>query len=436
MEAKLTLYGALFNPKTNKILLTAAYANVTLHRQIMQNIKDTKTPEYLKKHGLGKIPLLETPAGYIFETNSICRYLARLQPSAGLLGNGEFEASQVDQYLDFCATELEPVYVRLVYPILGIRPADPEVQAKAREELNVLLKFLDERLRISTYLVGNQVTLADIAIGLSLVEVYRLIFDAAARNTFQNVTRWFLHLVHLPLFAQTIGRVTLCTSPWQPASLPPPQQAQASEAPKKGVASTAEVKKAATEKGKKPAEAAPSKQEKPAQAQPEEEEKKEKNPLDLLPPSGFNFYDFKTLFANSADKREAMKTFWQQFDPAGFSIWLLHYKKAEGEGVKLFLTSNLANGFLQRLDHFRKYALAVHGVYGQDGKYEVKGCWIWRGTGHPQEIKDQDTYEYHTFTQADPNNAEHRALVEDYMCNTEPGTIVDGLPIAEVSYFK
>ena len=36
-----------------------------------------KTPEFLAKHPLGKVPTLETPEGCIYESNAILRFLAR-----------------------------------------------------------------------------------------------------------------------------------------------------------------------------------------------------------------------------------------------------------------------------------------------------------------------------------------------------------------------
>lgn len=41
---------------------------------------------------------------------------------------------------------------------------------------------------------------------------------------------------------------------------------------------------------------------------------KKKNPLDLLPESKFNLFDFKTLIVNAADKKEAIKFLWDNFD--------------------------------------------------------------------------------------------------------------------------
>jgi hypothetical protein len=42
------------------------------------------------------------------------------------------------------------------------------------------------------------------------------------------------------------------------------------------------------------------------------------------------------------------------FDPAGYSIWFLHYDKYKGEGEFLYKTKNLCKRFLQRFDNFRK----------------------------------------------------------------------------------
>ena len=73
----------------------------------------------------------------------------------------------------------------------------------------------------------------------------------------------------------------------------------------------------------------------------------------LAPGNTFNLFDFKTLFVNAPDKKEALDFFWKNYDPTGYSLWYIKYIKYEGEGVKLFLTSNLMQGTLQRLDEFR-----------------------------------------------------------------------------------
>jgi len=144
---------------------------------------------------------------------------------------------------------------------------------------------------------------------------------------------------------------------------------------------------------------------------------------------------FKKEFLNS-DKRAALTKFWTQVDLEGFSFWWMQYQKLPSEGKELFKCNNSSGMFLQKLDPFRKYTFSVHGVYGEEGNYEIRGVWMWRGLDVPQEIKEHDNYEYMTIKKLDVNNPADKALVEEYWLNLKPDTTVDGLKVAEVVYFK
>ena len=85
--------------------------------------------------------------------------------------------------------------------------------------------------------------------------------------------------------------------------------------------------------------------------------------------------------------QEAAQKFWATYDPEGWSLWKLHYELYTGEGKVGFQTSNLKNGFIRNLDHFRKYSFGVIGVYGEEGDLVIEGCMMWRGTEIPMEWK-------------------------------------------------
>jgi elongation factor 1-gamma len=79
-----------------------------------------KSPEYLAKHPLGKVPTLETPEGKIFESNSILRYLAR---KAGKLDvNSPAETASIDQWLEFLNSQLTPINTCVTNITLGFYP--------------------------------------------------------------------------------------------------------------------------------------------------------------------------------------------------------------------------------------------------------------------------------------------------------------------------
>jgi elongation factor 1-gamma len=131
-----------------------------------------------------------------------------------------------------------------------------------------------------------------------------------------------------------------------------------------------------------------------------------------------------------------MKEFWNKFDPNGYSFWWMQYQKLPSEGKVLFKTNNSSSFFLQKVDSFRKYAFAAHGVYGVEGEYEIRGVWMWRGTEIPEEMQSHDSFPFMTIKKLDPSNEADRKLVEDYWLNINEGAIVDGLPVAEVVHFK
>lgn len=70
------------------------------------------------------------------------------------------------------------------------------------------------------------------------------------------------------------------------------------------------------------------------------------------------------MITNATDKQDAINWLFDNFDEKGYSFWKVYYDKYEGEGEKLYMTNNLAGGFLQRLEHFRKYIFGAWGVYG------------------------------------------------------------------------
>lgn len=83
-----------------------------------------------------------------------------------------------------------------------------------------------------------------------------------------------------------------------------------------------------------------------------------------------------------------MPFFFENYDSEGYSIYHLHYEKYEGEGKVQYQFSNLLNGFLQRIDHFRKHCFAMHCMLGEEPNLEIEGVWLFRGKEIPQEMKD------------------------------------------------
>lgn len=415
----------LYAPKSHvnagaKVELVAKFLEVPLEFNRIP-MSETKTPEYLKKHPMGKIPTLETPEGCIFESMSIIRYLARR--AGKLYGSNPAETAQVDQWLEWTNTQLW-AYLRTIYVgIFAYFPITKEEYNEARKNIVELLKSVDAHLKDKEFLAINQFTVADVVVAFGLRYLFTLVLDEATRAQIPNLTNWFVKTMEHPVNVGHLGKTWLCQKEFVP-DFEFLKTRQQQNAPKKE-----EKKKEAPKKAEKAEKAEKNEEWIP------EEPKKKANPLDQLPPSKFVMDDFKRDFVNAENRKEALGRFWANYDPEGFSIWKLEYELYEGEGKVGYLTCNLKNGFIRNIEDFRKYAFGVLGVYGDEGDLVIQGVWLWRGTEIPEEWKEHNSYEYFRFKKLDHTNEEDRKLLEDYWCNLDEG-LVEGRPIYEAKWFK
>ncbi|KAJ1555185.1 Cytosolic seryl-tRNA synthetase [Nowakowskiella sp. JEL0078] len=205
-----TLYTYPDNPRISKIQIAAAYVNLKLDVQNLIVGKDTTTPEFLSKFPLGKLPVFEGKNGFtLFESNAIAHYIAD-QSSGHLLGTSTKENALIFQFITLCENEFIPAEAVWLFPLFGWIPENPTFTKKAKLDVKKALSLLEAHLLTKTYLVGEAITLADIAVATSLLQYYIYVFDKVWRNEFKNVTRWFITCINQKEFLAVLGEVKLC----------------------------------------------------------------------------------------------------------------------------------------------------------------------------------------------------------------------------------
>ncbi len=402
------LIGYRFSPTVQEVLhvIEASKAPVTF-----QNVdwEDEETRKTLSpKSPTGTFPYLECEEGVLSESKAIEIYLAeKYKPE--LLGKDDLEKAQVRQWMDFSSFELADCAQKIVYPIFGWKPYCKESADDANIKIKEFMKALDQQVKGKRYAFGEQLTLADISLFRHLKFFFQLVWPKKFRESvFPNVNDWFLRVLNTPEVDKVYGKILLCSQPLKPF-----------------IPEKKEEKKDKNE-------------DKPKEKNEEKEVKKppKKNPLDELPPSPLELETFKRAFLNNKDKEDAMKKFWEIYDPQGYSIWWLEYQNLPSECKILYRTSNSKGMFLQKCDALRRYAFAVHGVYGVENDYKVRGVWMFRGLEIPQEMKDNDLYEYITFRKLDTTKDEDRQLIHDYWTKLNETDEVEGRKCADCEYFN
>lgn len=375
-----------FNFYGMAVQVVAKMANKKLDVKIID--KDTiVSPAYKAQNMTGKFPMLKTPEGNLSESVAIAKFLAN---GTKMMGANATERAQIDQWCYWALSSLLPQQFPALMGALGHAQQTKEVYAKSQTDTKTNIRAMDVALGSGNWLVGSECSVADIMIAGYFVMAVGSFLDSGLKKAFPKWAAWIERVFKLPQWVAVFGHVKMAQKAVQP---------KFAEGPKK------------EEKKKEQPAAKPKKDEGDEDAEP----KKDKNPLDCLPETKFDLFNFKTFYVNHPDKKgAAVDELLRQFDNDGWSFWYLQYEKFGTEGQVLFKTINLCNGFMQRFESFRKYSFARHCVLGQEPSLEIEGVWLFRGTGIPQEAIDHPQFEYYKNRRLDVSKPEDVQLIRNF----------------------
>jgi len=125
---------------------------------------ETLTASFLEKNPNGKIPLLELDDGrFLSESNAIINYLAA---DSILIPQNSFDIAKIQQWQFFEQYSHEPfiAVARFIAKYLGL-PADRKADYESKQAGgHKALKVMEAQLQKTPYLVGNDLTTADISL--------------------------------------------------------------------------------------------------------------------------------------------------------------------------------------------------------------------------------------------------------------------------------
>jgi len=161
----MNVYGDLNSGNCYKIKLLAAILNIEIQWVDVDILaKETQTTEFLKKNPNGKIPLLELSEGLcISESNAILNYLAH---NTALSSTDNYRHAKILQWQFFEQYSHEPyiAVARFIAKYLGL-PPEREKEYKSKQiGGHKALTVMEQQLLHTPFLVGEQLTIADISL--------------------------------------------------------------------------------------------------------------------------------------------------------------------------------------------------------------------------------------------------------------------------------
>merc|ERR1711964_513000 len=401
-----TLYTYPDNFRAQKALIAAKYsgAQLTVAKDFVFG-ETNKTPDFLKKFPLGKVPAFEGSDGTILtESNAIAYYVANDELRGG---SDAATRAQVVQWMCMADNEILPASCTWVFPTMGIMQFNKNATDRAKEDIKTALKTLNDHLLTRTFLVGERVTLADIAVACTLLSLYKQVLDPAFRGSFTNVNRWFTTVINQPNAKGVLGAVALCS---KMAEFDAKKFAEFSG---KGAGDKKGKEKAPKAEKKKEPEKKKEKKEEPAGDEIPMEPKK-KDPMDALPKGTFDLEEWKRFYSNN-DEDPSIAWFWEHFDHENYSIWRGDYKYND-ELTMVFMSCNLIGGMFQRLEKLKKNAFASCCLFGKDNDSSISGIWVFKGQQLAFELSEdwQIDYASYDWKKLDSKSEECKAQVAQY----------------------
>jgi glutathione S-transferase len=146
------------------------------------------------------VPVIRDGEFVLWESNSICRYLAGRQPRARLLPDEPQARALVEQWMDWQATSLNSAWRYSFYALVRRNSAyqDAALIAASVEDWNRCMRLLDEHFaQGGQFITGEFFTLADVVVGLS---THRWLHSPIDRPHLDAVSGYYQRLSVRPAF--------------------------------------------------------------------------------------------------------------------------------------------------------------------------------------------------------------------------------------------
>jgi glutathione S-transferase len=188
----LTVYGRKSSFNVQKVMWLIGELGLNhRHVELGGSFGGLDTPDFRARNPHGRIPVIEDDGVAIWESHAILRYLAARYGDPRFWSSDPLVRSYADRWMDWSQCSLQPDFLNGVF--WGFyRTPEPQrdmasVKVKILQTANHL-SLLDKVLAKRSFILGDQLTLADIPAGTHLFRYFSLEIE---RPSLPNVERWY-----------------------------------------------------------------------------------------------------------------------------------------------------------------------------------------------------------------------------------------------------
>jgi len=211
----LELYWGSGSPFAWRVMLTLEVKGLAYQSTLLEFSKgDHKAASFLKLHPRGKVPLLKDDDFILNESLAIMAYLDKKYPEPPLFGTSPQETGLIWRTVMETEAYLLSAGDKVIRPVFFGKGLDEtEKIQQAAQAVRQELQRIDRELSGSTWLVGKQISAADISLFPLVQTILRAAGKDAAKSlklellpladTFPNLSAWVRRIEALPGYERT-----------------------------------------------------------------------------------------------------------------------------------------------------------------------------------------------------------------------------------------
>jgi glutathione S-transferase len=203
----LKILGRKTSSNVQKVLWCCSELNIPFEREdIGGPFGKNNTAEYLARNPNGLVPTIDDDGFILWESNAIVRYLCAKHGAGKLWPSDLARRADGDRWMDWQQTTLAPPMGILFRGLLRQPPEviDAEQMNGAMQKATAAMRILDTQLAPRAFVVGDTLSMADIALGNAAHRWFSL---PRERPELPHVAQWYARLNDRPAYRQHIATV-------------------------------------------------------------------------------------------------------------------------------------------------------------------------------------------------------------------------------------
>jgi glutathione S-transferase len=200
----LKIWGRATSSNVQKVLWCCAELDLEFERvDVGGPFGGNRDPEYLAMNPNGLVPTVKDGDLVMWESNTICRYLATTRNGEHLYPRDPAARTHVERWMDWQLAVIGAPMGQLLFGLVRSTPEtrDPAAIERARQRAAGAWTIIDDELKNRTYLAGDHLSLAEIVLG---TQIYRWFAFPIERPELPNLRAWYVRMHQRPGFKKHI----------------------------------------------------------------------------------------------------------------------------------------------------------------------------------------------------------------------------------------